>query len=364
MDVVEPAMVMNSQHMNSQHLNSQHRQSPPPETPLSEIPLPEKPSPATPSQWADASLQQRVEYLGLRLAVALARVLPIPALTAIGAGIAWTVGPWLRQNRRALQNLAIAFPDKSPAEHRRIARAMWANMGRIFAETLVLDRLVADPSCITIADFDHWQARFGTPGPSIGCTLHQGNWELAIWPLKLFGRQPAAVYKPLSNPLVDRWLAGARIHLYPGGLFGKGGNDDDTKSGQRTARQIINVARQGNCVGFVCDHFDRRGTPIPFMGRHAKFTTAPAMIARHLDARLWVGRIVRLGKSSRFRMEIRELEVSKSSDKHADTLAMTTAVFAAFEEWIRKNPEQWMWWNTRWVKPDDVPAAPVANSQI
>ena len=30
---------------------------------------------------------------------------------AIGAGLAWTAGPWLRQNRRALQNLAIAFPD-------------------------------------------------------------------------------------------------------------------------------------------------------------------------------------------------------------------------------------------------------------
>ena len=334
MDVVEPAMVM----------NAQDKQSSAPETALPE---------------ASPGFQQRLQYIGLRLAVALALVLPIRALTAIGAGLAWTVGPWLRQNRRALQNLAIAFPGKSAAEHRRIARAMWANMGRIFAETLVLDRLVADPSCITIADHEHWKARLGTPGPSIGCSLHTGNWELVIWPLRLFGREPAAVYKPLSNPLVDRWLAGARAHLYPGGLFGKGGNDDDTKSGQRTARQIINVARQGNAVGFVCDHFDRRGTPIPFMGRHAKFTTAPAMIARHLDARLWVGRVVRLGKGSRFHIEYRELDVPRTADKHADTLAMTTAVFAVFEAWIREQPEQWMWWNTRWVKPEDVVAGEV-----
>lgn len=339
MDVVEPAMVMNAQQRKS--------------TPL------ETPSPAI-----DASVSHRVQYLGLRLAVALARVVPIRALTDIGAGLAWTAGPWLRQNRRALQNLAIAFPDKSAAEHRRIARAMWANMGRIFAETLVLDRLVADPTRITMTDSERWKVLLSTPGPTIGCTLHAGNWELATWPLTLFGREPAGVYKPLSNPLVDHWVAGARRHLYPGGLLGKSGNDDDAKGGQRTARQIISVARKGHSVGFVCDHFDRRGTPIPFMGRHAKFTTAPAMIARHLDARLLVGRVVRLGKDSRFNIEYRALDVRKSGDKNADTLAMTTAVFAIFEEWIRDKPEQWMWWNTRWVRPEDPPAAPEGHTAL
>ena len=175
--------------------------------------------------------------------------------------------------------------------------------------------------------------RLSEPGPSIGCTLHMGNWELAIWPLKLFGREPAGVYKPLDNPLLDRWLANNRRALYPGGLLGKG--DDDSRAGQRTARQIIDLARKGNCIGFVCDHFDRRGTPIGFMGRQAKFTTAPAMIARHVGARLWVGRILRIGTQSRFSMEFRELEVQRTGDKTADALAMTTAVFKAFEDWIR-----------------------------
>ena len=275
-------------------------------------------------------------------------MLPVRALTATGAGLAWTVGPWLRQNRRALANLAIAFPEKSEAERRRIARAMWANMGRLFAETLVLDRLVADPTCVTVVDHAHWEARLSLPGPSIGCTLHMGNWELATFPLKQFGREPAGVYKPLANPLADRWLAETRRVLYPGGLLGKG--DDDSKSGQRTARKIIDLARRGHCIGFVCDHFDRRGTPIPFMGREAKFTTVPAMIARHVGARLWVGHMLRIGKGSRFEMHFRELDVPKSADKGADTLAMTTAVFAVFEHWIRANPEQWMWWNTRWVQ--------------
>jgi len=299
-----------------------------------------------------ATLGERLEFLGLRAAHALARLAPLGLVRDVGALIAWLTGPWLRQNRRALENLAIAFPEKSEAERRAIARAMWANMGRIFAETLVLDRVLAQPDCIEIVERARWQARFGEPGPSIGCTLHMGNWELAIWPLNSFGRKPVGVYKPLDNPLADHWLVNQRRALYPGGLLGKGENDDDARAGQRTARQLIDLARKGGCIGFVADHFDRRGEPIAFMGRRGRFTTAPAMIARHVGARFWVGRCLRIGRASRFRMEIRELEVPRTGDKAADAIALTTAMFAVFEEWIRTDPEQWMWWNTRWVRDD------------
>ena len=89
-------------------------------------------------------LRHRFEFWVVRAACALARRVPLGLVTATGAGLLGLVGPLLRQNRRALANLAIAFPEKTDAERRRIARAMWANMGRIFAETLVLDRIVAD----------------------------------------------------------------------------------------------------------------------------------------------------------------------------------------------------------------------------
>ena len=47
-------------------------------------------------------------------------------------------------------------------------------------------------------------------------------------------------------------------------------------------------------------------------------------------------------------MDIRELAVPKTKDKDADTLAITTAIFAAFEDWIREYPEQWLWLHRRW----------------
>ncbi|MEZ5818192.1 MAG: lipid A biosynthesis acyltransferase [Hyphomicrobiaceae bacterium] len=296
------------------------------------------------------SLKHRLEYAALVAVLALARCVSVERLAAIGAVLMRAVGPRLRQNRRALSNLAIAFPEKSESERSRIARAMWANMGRTFAETLVLDRLLADPNRIRIVDRDAWASRAEEPGPIVGCTLHMGNWELAIRPFGIFGRPPTGVYKPLDNPLIDAWLKETRGALFPGGLLAKGDREDSDGSGQRTARRLIDRARSGGTLGFVVDHFDRRGEPLPFLGRTSRFTTAPAGIARHLGARVWLGRCLRVGETSRFVYEIREVAVDRTKDKKADATALMAEIFAVFGEWIREHPEQWMWWNTRFME--------------
>lgn len=295
------------------------------------------------------TLAEKMLYLLLAGACRLASALPTGWVTAAGATCVGLIGPWLRQNKRALANLEIAFPDKSAAERAAIARAMWANMGRTYAESLIFPRFSATGDAIEIVEEDRWRPRMSEPVPQICCTLHMGSWELAIEPLRRFGRRPAGVYRPLGNPLIDRWLVATRAPMFPGGLLAKGDNDEDVRAGQRTARRLIDMARKGGAIGFVCDHFDRRGEPIAFLGRHAKFTTAPAMIARHVGARVYVGACLRQGTSSRFRMVIEEIEVPRTDDKAADAITLTTAIFAAFERWIRAHPEQWMWWNTRWV---------------
>jgi KDO2-lipid IV(A) lauroyltransferase len=276
--------------------------------------------------------------------------MPIHWATGMAA-LAWRlVGPWLRQHRRAMRNLQAAFPEKSPAELKAIATRMWANMGRVAAETMLLERILADPKRIEIVDADHWSSRMSGPGPSIGVTLHMGNWELAIWPLTCFGRQPAGIYRPLPNPKLDELLRSQRQILYPGGLLGKGEEDDDGRGGHRTGRLLIDQVRRGGCMGFVCDHNDRRGTVVPFLGGRGRFTPVPAMIARHVGARLWMGRCLRIGTESRFRIDIAELNVPRTGDKAADVRELTAAIFAQFECWIREHPDQWMWWNTRWVE--------------
>lgn len=307
------------------------------------------------------TLAQWLAYLGLRLLLPLARALTVERLSAIGGFVLRHLGPHLRQNRRAMANLQVAFPERSEPERRAIARAMWSNMGRTFAETLVLDRLIADPSRLEIVDREAWLRRAADVGPIVGCTLHMGNWEIAIHPFSIFGREPAGVYKALENPLIDAWLRQSRRLLFPGGLLGKGDRGDANGTGQRTARQLIDKARSGGTLGFVADHFDRRGEPVPFLGRTARFTTVPASIARHVGARVWLGRCLRVD-GCHFRFDIRELPVPRTADKKADATALTAAIFAVFDDWIREHPEQWMWWNTRWVQVREAVQPPLCQA--
>ena len=293
-------------------------------------------------------IKDRLEFGLVWVAIQLVRALPMRAGVELIAGVSRLVGPWLRQNRRALENLAIAFPDRSAADHQAIARAMWANMGRTFAETFYIDRMIAEPSRFTITDEALWRQRMSGRGPSVGVTAHLGNWELAIWPMTTFGRAPAGVYRPLSNPYLDRMLRRHRQPLYPSGLFGKGA-ETEAGSGHRTARLLVDHVRQSGSIGFVSDHYERRGLVVPFLGRHTRVTPVPAMIARHLGASVWVGQCLRMGNDSRFRIDMIQLPLPRTTSRSADTKALTISMIATFEGWIRANPEQWMWWNTRWV---------------
>jgi KDO2-lipid IV(A) lauroyltransferase len=298
-------------------------------------------------------LEHRAEFVLVWVAIKLFRALPMRIGVGFVAAICRLVGPWLRQNRRALENLAIAFPHYDDARRRDIARAMWANMGRVFAETFYIDRIIADPSRLEIADEAQWRARMHETGSSVGVTAHLGNWELAIWPMTKFGLAPAGVYRPLTNPYLDRLLREQRAPLYPSGLLGKGA-ETEVGSGHRTARLLVDHVRQSGAIGFVSDHYERRGVVVPFMGRRTRVTPVPAMIARHVGAGVWMGRCLRIGTESRFRIDLTEVPLAKTASRTTDTAALTAAMFAVFEAWIREHPEQWMWWNTRWVHEADA----------
>jgi KDO2-lipid IV(A) lauroyltransferase len=295
-------------------------------------------------------IRYRVEYVLLRVIAALVRTAPIDVGGRVSARIWRLVAPYDRRHQRALANLAIAFPEKTAHERQAIALAMWENLGRVMAETMQIDRIIADPGRIQLADgtsriFERYRNKMGA---AIGVTLHMGNWELAAWPLTVAGNNPAAVYRRVKNPYVDRYLRNLRRKLYPGGLLGKGRINGSIEEGQRTARQVMDFVRQGGRLGLVCDLHDRTGIAVPFFGQPAKSVTIPAMIARRVGARIWIGRCLRIGKQSRFKIEFRELKVPRTANPADDVRCVTEMMQAQFEAWVRDHPDQWMWSNRRW----------------
>ena len=225
-------------------------------------------------------LQFRLEYLVLRAVAGAVRLVPLDAATHLSAWCWRRLAPLINPKRhnRALDNLRIAFPEKSEEERKAIALKHWENLGRVMAETMRIDQLIADPSRLTIKNPEVFSRYSSKLGPIVGASLHMGNWELAIWPLTVAGADPACVYRTVNNPYVDRYVRYQRRDLYPGGLFGRGKVEGDHGESQKTARLIMDYVRRGGRLGVVCDLYDRTGLPVPFFGKDARTVTIPAMM--------------------------------------------------------------------------------------
>ncbi len=287
------------------------------------------------------------EFCLLRSIIGMIRLMPLD--TAVRFSAYWwrILAGRGRRHKRALGNLAMAYPEKSEEEREEIALAMWENLGRVMAETMQMDRILENPDCIEITNPEILDRYQGKMGSAICVSMHSGNWELAMWPLASKGMKPAGVYRLVKNPLVDQYLRSQRKELYPGGLFAKG-SGAGINAGRDTARQIGAYVRKGGRLGFLADQWDRNGVEVPFFGIDAKSPPFPAMLARRIGTRLWIGRCVRVGTQSNFRVEMHEIKVPRTDDQEADIKSIITEIQSTFEGWIREYPEQFMWSNRRW----------------
>jgi KDO2-lipid IV(A) lauroyltransferase len=282
-------------------------------------------------------LRYRAEYVGFRLVGFGLAALPVEWAATLSGRVWRGVAPHFSRHKRALEHLALAFPEAPQTERERIARAMWENLGRTFAESFHL-RELAEGDRAVFADPVQAAAMAKTHHKAIVCSSHIGNWELAIVAATRIGLQPAGVYQRIKNPFVDSYVTRTRLPLYPGGLHEKG---------KEAARHLVRYARNGGTVALLADLRENRSIRVPFFGHPARSTTFPATLARTLGLPLLVGGAVR-EPGSRFRFEIEEIGVPMTDDRHADIEAATAALQACFERQIRAHPEQWMWAHRRW----------------
>jgi KDO2-lipid IV(A) lauroyltransferase len=282
-------------------------------------------------------LRHRLEYIVFRAAQAAATALPLEAVSST-SGLAWRlIAPRLHRQERALRNLALAYPELSEAERKRIAGAMWENLGRTFGESFHLKEIVAQKR-VRFEPMEQLE-EIVRGGPCVVCGMHLGNWELVAYASKLMGVPFSGVYQRLSNPLVDEESRKLRAFLYDGGLLPKT---------PVTARSLMKAAKSGGYPAFLADLRDDNGTAVPFFGHPALATVFPALLARKTGLPLYAGAAFREPKV-RFVIRGARIEIPHTNDPAADAVAGTAALHAQFEAFIRQAPEQWMWAHRKWV---------------
>ena len=214
-------------------------------------------------------ISHRVEYAALRAITALLAAMGIDRASAF-MGWAWRrLAPLNKRHARAEAHLAAAMPHLTAAERARILDGMWDNLGGTAAETVLLPMILREPERVVFdpATIDLDKVR----GGAVFVSLHTGNWEVITLPLRLLGFDVTAIYKPLTNPLVEGWFADLRRTLYGAGL---------TRLDRGIALKIRTLAKSGAVVAVVGDHRDDTHEVIDFFGRPAGAQPFPAMLAQ------------------------------------------------------------------------------------
>ena len=241
-----------------------------------------------------------------------------------------------RDRRRTLANLAIAFPERSASDRRRLGRACFAHFGTTLLE------------CVRLLDGDCDDARrhvrvegwegveeLRRQGRSILIVAgHCGNWELLAATIGCRCPGWSTLARQGQDPRLDALLVGLRARY---------GTRTIARGDAGAARALLGVLRGPGMLGILIDQdADVEGAWVPFFGRPAYTPLAAAQIGRRRGVAAVPTFIERLADGSHVARFEPALELPE------DAVAATALMTHRIEEQVRRRPEQWVWMHRRW----------------
>lgn len=293
--------------------------------------------------------RHRAEYLALRGAAAFARRLPYAGALALAWLIAALLFHGIRFRRReTLRRIGLVFPGIAPRRARRIAWLSLRNLAFNAVEMVRIrsfDRASLERRIINLGEGVALIRRVATrpDGSRSGIILalpHMGNWDLAGSACHLCGEPIFSVAGRQRNQLVNDLMNRLR----------SGHGMDIIERGGRTLGQIVVRLRRGEVFAILPD--SRSPTPdieVPFLGGRANLARGMATFAHATGSPVIPLHMVREGWMH-FRFVIGEpVFPDPGADKAADVRRITEVVAAHVDAAIHECPEQWFWYNRRWV---------------
>lgn len=249
-------------------------------------------------------------------------------------------------------NLAIAFPDKTEAERRRILRASYINLGRGAAEIIRLGGFFHQRlgRRVTYDRFAYWgEVAARNPGRGmIILSAHFGNFELLAPAHAMHGFQINLVHH------TQRFLAGDALITF---IRERAGVEILRK--HSAARAVLKALRRGETVGIPFDQNAKRSEAIfvPFFGEPAATASGLARLIAISGAPVVPAFIVREPNQRSHRIEILDqVPIQRSGDADADILENTRRFVNVIEDMVRRSPEQFLWTHRRYrTRPRGLP---------
>ncbi len=286
----------------------------------------------------DAPLAHRLEYVLFRLATGGIRGLSHAGARRLGAAFGELAHAVLGgRRRRALANLALAFPAAEPAQRRRWARQSFRSLGAQLCDTLSAARFDAVELCRrwTLDGWEHIPAEGGST-PAVLMSAHLGFWEISGQPVGLYKGALTAVSRPLDNPHLERRIRDLRQR------FGV-----RMVAKRHAARALLRAIHAGEHIFLLIDQRPGRheeAVEVPFFGWPARSNPIAARLALRFALPV-VPLFAFPEPAGRYRIVARP---PIAPDPGAGETELTARYLAAVEAEVRRRPGAWMWMHDRW----------------
>jgi KDO2-lipid IV(A) lauroyltransferase len=267
----------------------------------------------------------------------LLRAMPIDWCSAIGGLIGVLIGRSFERaaTRRARQNFVRLSPSPvGDEEADAVMTRLWSHVGRLFAETSIVDRLW-EAGRIEVEGLHHLAAARDAGRPHLMMGLHLGTWEAFGAAMYALGFPGKFFYLPPRNRFQDRIARRARR--------GWGKVLPMSVAGLREAYRTL-VEERGAVVSWVDEFVRGRGVMAPLFGRPVPTRSNLSNAVRlglTSGAALLPFYVERLN-GARFRLTILpEVELTRSGDREADVIDNVHRIDRLITPIITQRLEQW-----------------------
>ncbi len=283
---------------------------------------------------------QWIEYSLLRVLVGIFSLLPFPILTGLSRIIYLLLYYGIGYRKKVVvQNIKIAFPQKSDAEIKKIVQGFYRQFTEVLLETIKgLSMSAPDlKKRYRFLNADIFATLQEEGKSAIILGGHFGNWEWGSLSFPLWvSATVVGIYKPIKNERIEKFLCQRRcrhgLHL---------------RNMNQTGRALIQYKNQASLFVLIADQ-----TPsnleaahwIPFFQRSTPFLNGPEKIARKSNYPVYYFDIQRKG-SSHYEITFQLLSENPAEEKPQ---AITQKYRKALEQSIRQQPEAWLWSHRRW----------------
>ncbi len=262
---------------------------------------------------------------------------------ALGGFIADVIG---FRRKVALENLSLAFPEKSDAEHRKIFRQTWQHFTRVAMEIARMPRLNLKFVNKWIS-FQNWHILKEAEQEGKGIIFlsgHFGNWEWLGGGAAVHGCPTSYVVASQTNPYAEEWLNNMRESM---GI--------EITNKRDAVRGVLSALKRKRYLAMLCDQdAGRAGLFVPFFGKMASTPRGPGLFHLKTGVPL-IFCTFTVQPDDKYVGDFERLDIPEStSDKMQDELAIMTLVTKRLEDEIRKYPGQYNWLHRRWkTRPEE-----------